>query len=306
MFLRHSSTRTSLVQISRFGNRGRCRLVERSRPFSETATDSTSVTAGATAITPHGPGDACITAGATAITRHGAGDACITLNVGGKEFFTLRSTVQANALLANRVAQAEANQEFTQNGGIFIDRDPEHFGFILKHLRNKVELLQLHERKSTSSSTLTPSSTALASLSFPKKHSSQLAQFDPMNPASLKRFTKTQLKLPQNNDTLRELFVEATFFQIPELQETLCERNWTTTIMALIGNKSNNPFDMLSKLMTQLRVTLLALGSGGTIFVTMQQDFEGFLNKIGLSRRKVNHDPTTTTDGAGIPELKTG
>ena len=58
------------------------------------------------------------------VVRHGPGDGCITLNVGGKEFQTLRSTVFANEVLAKHVVRAEANQEITKSGAVFIDRDP--------------------------------------------------------------------------------------------------------------------------------------------------------------------------------------
>jgi BTB/POZ domain len=75
------------------------------------------------------------------ITRHGLGDGVITLNVGGKEFITLRSTAQMNPVLWNHVIKAELNQEFTK-GAIFIDREASNFGLILQHLRNKADSVQ--------------------------------------------------------------------------------------------------------------------------------------------------------------------
>ena len=76
------------------------------------------------------------------IVRHGKGDACIVLNVGGKEFITLRSTVASNPVLADHVARAEANKEIMPGASksVFIDRDPSHFAFLLQYLRNQVEL----------------------------------------------------------------------------------------------------------------------------------------------------------------------
>lgn len=64
------------------------------------------------------------------IHRHGAGDATITLNVGGKEFHTLRSTVNANAVLSTLVVRAEQNKELTKGGAVFVDRDPAHFEIV--------------------------------------------------------------------------------------------------------------------------------------------------------------------------------
>ena len=55
------------------------------------------------------------------IVRHGSGDGVVTLNVGGKEFITLRSTLQINPVLRDRVLRAEANQEFGPKASIFID-----------------------------------------------------------------------------------------------------------------------------------------------------------------------------------------
>ena len=71
------------------------------------------------------------------IVRHGPGDGVIVLNVGGKEFLTLRSTVELNPVLRGYVHRAQANKEFVKgDSAIFIDRDPSHFGLILQHLRN--------------------------------------------------------------------------------------------------------------------------------------------------------------------------
>jgi hypothetical protein len=61
------------------------------------------------------------------IVRHAAGDGCITLSVGGKQFTTLRSTVNECAVLADHVVRAEQNKEVLLDGAIFIDRDPKHF-----------------------------------------------------------------------------------------------------------------------------------------------------------------------------------
>lgn len=82
------------------------------------------------------------------IARHGPGDGVVKLNVGGKEFLTLRSTIQSNDVLADYVARAEANSEFN-GGAVFIDRDHTHFGMILTFLRNKMEGIAYNSRFSS-------------------------------------------------------------------------------------------------------------------------------------------------------------
>lgn len=69
------------------------------------------------------------------ITRYGAHDSIVTLDVGGKQFKTLRSTVECNKVLRKLVDRAISNSE----GVVFVDRDPTHFGIILQHLRNQAD-----------------------------------------------------------------------------------------------------------------------------------------------------------------------
>lgn len=210
------------------------------------------------------------------IVRHGSGDACITLNVGGKEFYTLRSTVNANAVLADHVARAEANKEVTKNGAVFIDRDPEHFCFVLKHLRNRTEL----------------------------------ATAQHFDKASLTKFTKAYMELPKDPKVLRELYVEAAFYGIPELKCALAESS-VTSYIASIFNKAGNPFDSVTKLLSQLRTTaaLVAAGTvgGGTIFVAADEDngtwmgtiqayWDRTLQKVGLRERKEDGEAPGVVD----------
>lgn len=194
------------------------------------------------------------------VVRHGAGDSVITLNVGGKEFHTLRSTVNSNAVLADHVARAEANKEITKNGAVFIDRDPDQFHFILRHLRNRVEM--------TASSKTTG---VLGSRSS----------------SSMTKWTKANLELPKDGRVLRELYTEADFYRIPELKETLCTMSWLASLVSFF-NKHSNPFASATKLLRNLRAGLIAMGSmgtvGGTVFVTLQQDLDGILKKLGLQK----------------------
>jgi hypothetical protein len=197
------------------------------------------------------------------IARHGPGDACITLNVGGKEFYTLRSTVNSNAVLADHVARAEANKEVTKNGAVFVDRDPEHFIFILKHLRNRMDL----------QSTTTTRSRILEDGS------------SNCNMSSLTKFTKAYMELPKDPKALRELYVEAAFYRIPELQSALCESSISSTLASMVNNKGN-PFDAAARLLGQFKAAALAVGAfGGTVLVTANDGWDWALQKVEIRKQ---------------------
>ena len=68
--------------------------------------------------------------------RMSAQDGIIKLNVGGKQFITLRSTVAQSPTLYKCVEAAEGNNALLQDGTVFIDRDPALFAIVLDHMRN--------------------------------------------------------------------------------------------------------------------------------------------------------------------------
>ena len=196
------------------------------------------------------------------VVRHGPGDAVLTLNVGGKEFYTLRSTVNANAVLADHVARAEANEEITKNGAVFIDRDPDHFPFILRHLRNRVEL--------TCSSLANCKSAGVLG-----------------NHGLTIKWTQANIELPKDERVLRELYTEATFYRVEELKEAICAKSWLANIASFF-NMNSNPFDSAAKFLARLRAGVIAVGSlgtvGGTLFVSLQQDLDSLLERLGLQK----------------------
>lgn len=181
------------------------------------------------------------------ITRHGQGDACITLSVGGTEFHTLRSTINANAVLADHVARAEANNEVQHNGAVFIGRHPVQFHFVLQHVRNRVESLTYTSHRNYLSS----------------------------------KNTESSLRLPKDLNTLRALYVETTYFRIPELQEALCQQNMVVAVTGIFGG--GNSFLTASKTMSRLRAGLVAFG-GSTMLTSAQQEYDTLLNVIGLQK----------------------
>ncbi|KAK3234008.1 hypothetical protein CYMTET_55721 [Cymbomonas tetramitiformis] len=111
-------------------------------------------------------------------------DAIVKINVGGKDFTTLRSTISLSPTLDAAVTASEVNPALTQGGAVFIDRDPKVFHLVLMHLRNKK-----------------------ANLTWPSK---------------LKRagVTETTVELEDKSwYELRDLFVEAQYYQLPSLVE---------------------------------------------------------------------------------------
>ena len=82
------------------------------------------------------------------------------------------------------------------------------------------------------------------------------------------------MQLPKDLHALRDIYVEASHYKIPELQSASCNANLVTTILGAFGAgaKGGNPFDMASKMFQNLRRGLVTVGSVGTIVVTSQQD----------------------------------
>eukprot|EP00934_Nitzschia_sp_Nitz4_P005296 Nitzschia sp. Nitz4//scaffold207_size38617//23074//23979//NITZ4_007678-RA/size38617-processed-gene-0.33-mRNA-1//1//CDS//3329541614//5286//frame0 len=207
------------------------------------------------------------------ISRHGTGDGVITLNVGGKEFITLRSTVQLNPVLHARVTAAEGNQELVK-GAIFIDRDPKHFHLILQHLRNRAEKLKLTCEIVPGSSSSSATSSATTQLMAAKK--AILGE-----KASLLGKKDVLITIPKDKEALRELYVEAKFFDIKELTMLLSSIDWYTRVAGWFSGSSGNPFYMASQAITALRGMLLA--SSGVGIVLGSQNDELVKNIQGLA-----------------------
>lgn len=171
------------------------------------------------------------------IVRHGKGDAVITLCVGGTDFLTLRSTINANAVLADHVAKAEANKEITAEGAIFIDRDPQHFGMILGYLRGRIDVDKSKNKKS-----------------------------------ALKLFSDHYTR-PKDPKLLQELYAEASHFQIPELENALCNSSYWSIVVSTFSGGGGNPFKTASDLLVRIRASLIAMGTVGTVAFTSNQDW---------------------------------
>ena len=153
------------------------------------------------------------------IVRHGVGDSIIILDVGGKEFKTLRSTIASNKVLSEIVQRVESNPDLINKGAIFVDRDPTHFGLILQYLRNKSEGIS-------------------------QKNSNK------MIPGSVK------MGLPKNNIVLREIYYEAVYYGIEEIQTSVCGKSFVAWCFSMVTKA--NPFESASKLLARMRAALAA------------------------------------------------
>jgi BTB/POZ domain len=186
------------------------------------------------------------------VERHGQGDGFITLNVGGTEFYTLRSTVQSNRVLALHVSRAEANREITKDGAVFIDRDPKHFDLVLAYLRNTIENLD---------STRLDAQTAKVTMTK----------------------TLSALALPKDAASVSEVYVEASFYDIGPLKQKMLSHSYLAYLFGFFNKDgAMNPLDAAAKWAGWLRNIVLALGAtGGTILMTLQDDYEWLARKVG-------------------------
>mmetsp|Transcript_42525 Transcript_42525/g.77687 ORF Transcript_42525/g.77687 Transcript_42525/m.77687 type:complete len:236 (+) Transcript_42525:126-833(+) len=180
------------------------------------------------------------------IQRHGPSDGVITLNVGGKNFQTLRSTIAQNEVLMDHVVRAEANPEIITSGdhAIFIDRDPKHFGTILDYLRNKADGVFRHP------------SVAQRLMKF----SNNNKQVSADNCQAAKDVTTQifSIPLPKDSKTLTEMYFESIHYNIPALTDRICSQQSLTRIFETFG--SNHPFQMASTAIVAGRRILVLFG----------------------------------------------
>jgi hypothetical protein len=176
--------------------------------------------------------------------------------------------------LADHVARAEANKEMTKGGAIFIDRNPKNFGFILEFLRNKVDMLKY-------------SNTALESM-------------------TLKKFTDTYVRLPEDRETLRDLYIEARYYRIPELQNVLSRSGFLVKVMDLLTD--GNPFDKASKFLVALRNFAIFFGAFGgvisTIFIAAKHDLGNLLVRVGIMSKQEEEKGGSLLETVGLAKKK--
>lgn len=168
--------------------------------------------------------------------------------MGGKEFVTLRSTIQHNAVLSECVRRAEENGELAGGGAIFVDRDPKHFDIILTFLRNKTEGVAYNSKWADKL----------------HRHMTKLAE------------KPKYVRLPTDQTALQDLFVEASHFGLYELQHQLCRESLITSLFSFTGG---NPFEYANNAFKQTRRLALGLVGTGSVVATAQSDLDEWLAK---------------------------
>lgn len=223
------------------------------------------------------------------IVRYGANDGYVVINVGGDQFYTLKSTLNSNPVLAYHISASSSIT--TDAGAIFVDRDPKHFPFILQYLRHQLDgQTNIFARCATklSATPLRKQFAKEATASFMAKTSSTLSA----------------LQLPTTDTTaLHELYIEATYYGIPALQNQICGSKMLTRISSVVGGGS--PFDAATKLMTQLRTWMIAFCAigGTTVAVTTdEEEWEDVYDKIvgGSSRSSMTVDDDNEPSSEGL------
>ena len=193
------------------------------------------------------------------IQRHGPGDKVITLDVGGKKFQTLRSTIAQNKVLYDHVLRAEANLEYAaDNNAVFIDRDPKHFGVILAYLRNRADGLVGSSDAAATTSSL---------VRFGRKQQSNTTNVA-TSPTSSFKYTSS-IQLPTDSTLLSEMYIESMHYNIPEMTDLICSRQMLTRIFNLFG--SNNPFQLAGSAYANMKRLLVLFGgvmtgAGGWVY----------------------------------------
>ena len=192
------------------------------------------------------------------IQRHGPGDKVITLDVGGKKFQTLRSTIAQNKVLYDHVLRAEANLEYASDNAVFIDRDPKHFGVILAYLRNRADGLVGSSDAAATTSSL---------VRFGRKQQSNTTNVA-TSPTSSFKYTSS-IQLPTDSTLLSEMYIESMHYNIPEMTDLICSRQMLTRIFNLFG--SNNPFQLAGSAYANMKRLLVLFGgvmtgAGGWVY----------------------------------------
>jgi hypothetical protein len=237
--LRHS---TLLLQQRKASHLLRCRQ----NGLFSTTTTLTTTTSTSSSIPDYEP-----------VIRHGRGDGVITVNVGGTQFKTLQSTIQASPVLCETIARARANGEMVDQNIIFVDRDPTHFPLILTYLRNKTEGIAYNNK--------IMKQTVMGVTRIKIKSLANRPQY---------------VRLPQDQGQLQDLFVESVHYGLTDLQDQLCHTSIMVTIMSWFGG--GNPFQQANEALKAARRTLLALAGTGGIVAAMKSELAWLQEKFGF------------------------
>lgn len=134
----------------------------------------------------------------------------------------------------------EVDKDLSNEGAIFIDRDPKHFQIILNHLRSKAEGRQSFK-----------------------------------NPCVLSCKDSHAVLLPKDPRDLRDLFIEAEHFGLPELRKRILAKRKIAQMLSVFSSSAGNPFDLAARSLTMLRSAALlgatTLASGVALFQQLKE-----------------------------------
>jgi BTB/POZ domain len=208
------------------------------------------------------------------VMRHGPRDGIITVNVGGKEFQTLQSTIQASPVMCEVISRAQANGEIVDKG-IFVDRDATHFPLILTYLRNKTEGIAYNNK--------TMKETVMGVTRFKMKKLAKRPQY---------------VRLPQDQGQLQDLYVESVHYGLTDLQSQLCHTSWMVTVASWFGG-GGNPFQQANEALKTARRSLLALAGTSGIFAAVQSELDWLQEKVGGLLGQKGKDGQNSSGGGG-------
>mmetsp|Transcript_52559 Transcript_52559/g.114775 ORF Transcript_52559/g.114775 Transcript_52559/m.114775 type:complete len:312 (-) Transcript_52559:285-1220(-) len=180
------------------------------------------------------------------VERLGEGDHVVELNVGGKTFIALKSTVQVSPILAYHIAAAEEHEGLKMGKAVFIDRDPEHFAVILNFLRSKA------------------------------------AETGPRRCVVQELRKVSSLTLPKDYNKLKDLFVEAKYYGLHDLAKIACGQRGLSKFYSLAGGLGN-PLDGAARLAVTLRraaVVFSGLLGGGLLAAAPGRSGDGQAGQV--------------------------
>jgi len=231
------------------------------------------------------------------LPRRGPDDTIVRVIVGDKEFKTLKSTLQLSPVIWEALMSAERNQQQNNDDSsssssttVFLDRDPKHFPIILAYLRNKVDQVsynrECHNRKHASTTPTTTTSTGITKpfVATIKKKKHALLSLQPES----HQYTK-YIQIPKNADPsdLEDLYLEATYYQLPDLQIQLAHGTFLARALNFFssggGTSTTNPFERTKELVKTLRNASLALATMGTGTLAYLADTTNSATAMALS-----------------------
>lgn len=209
------------------------------------------------------------------VPRRGFDDEIVTVTVSDQEFKTLKSTLQLSPVIWEALLAAEKQKEDpTSPTTVFLDRDPKHFPVILAYLRNKIDDLSYNRE---------------CGIKPVDKESSRVSEVFKRKSVGYFADTYTKyIQLPKDADAteLEDLYLEATYYQLEDLQSQL--QHGTMTVWALNffngeGSIRTNPFERAKEMIKITRNTSIVFAGMGTGVWTYLADTTHSVTDAALS-----------------------